>query len=158
LPVESLASITPLQSRVILASSADDPDIPSHSKPKRERQHKKKAGDRVLVVGRFRELALYRAEVLGRAGFKVSTADDVDDAIRMMQRGAFDAVVLSYTLPNDTAEYLATMARDYGNGCPIVAIADAEAVDARIAPDAVAYADEGPTGLVSALRRVLQIN
>jgi CheY-like chemotaxis protein len=156
--MENISSFTEPQVIGAIFSSSENPEVPGRREPKEDRYPRgKKLGNRVLVVGRLHELALYRAEFLRQAGFMVSTAGDVEDAIRMMQRSAFDAVVLSYTLPNDTAQYLAKMARDFCNDCPIVAIAEAPIVDGRIAPDVVALADEGPSGLVSALQQVLRL-
>lgn len=133
---------------------------PEGSRPeKRGQAHSpraKKIGNRVLMVGRLRELALYRAEFLQQAGFAVSTPQDEVEAMRIMRRGEFDAIVLSYTLPNETVQQLADSARDYCPDCPIIAISDTSLFDRRIAPDAVAVANEGPGALLSALNRVLQ--
>jgi DNA-binding response OmpR family regulator len=96
------------------------------------------------MVGRVRELALYRAEVLRQAGFTVLIAEDVDEALPVMQRRSFDAIVLSYTLPDHIVQYLADTARDHCPDCPVIAIAETRMLDRRIEPDAVAIADDGP--------------
>jgi CheY-like chemotaxis protein len=141
---------------VSLFPAGDEPHLPQRSKTKKKRSSDaKRTGNRVLVVGRQRELALYRAEFLRQAGFTVIVAQDVDDAIRIMQRAAFDVLVLSYTLPSDDLEYLADAARDYCADCALVAITNGRTVDLNVEPDATASADEGPKGLVSALKRVL---
>src|SRR5205823_1018818 len=102
---------------ILIASSNDEPE--HLSPPKKARQgnprQEKKLGNRVLIIGRQRELALYRAEFLRLAGYTVSTPEDVDEAVRIMQGGEFDAIVLSYTLSNDAVERLAEVAREY---CP----------------------------------------
>ena len=145
------------QSIVILSGSfANKPEDPRKRKATDPHTHAKKVGNRVLIVGRMRELALYRAEFLRNVGFTVLTASDVDDAIRTMQGGQFDAIVLSYTLPTETVKYLADAARGYCSDCPVIAIAETKMLDRRIEPDAVAIADDGPPALLSALRRVLQ--
>jgi hypothetical protein len=140
-----------------LASSNDN--LERSRREKRGHAHsprEKKIGNRVLMVGRLRELALYRAEFLRQAGFTVSTPQDTNEALGIVQRGDFDAIVLSYTLPNDTVQQLAEIARDCCPNCPIIAITDTSMFDRRIAPDAVAVANEGPGALLSALNRVLQ--
>jgi CheY-like chemotaxis protein len=157
LPPEAIPSQSILAS---LASLSDDPEPSQQEQQQRGKQnggHKKKLGNRLLMVGRIRELALYRAEYLRLAGFDVVIASDSDEAIRVMQRGAFDAIILSYTLPSDTVQYLAETARDYCPDCPVIAIAETNLLDRRIEPDAVALAEEGPTALLSALNRVLQL-
>lgn len=141
----------------VLASFNDDPERPRREKRGQARSRRnKKIGSRVLMVGRLRELALYRAEVLRQAGFTVSTPQDEVEAVRIIRRGDFDAIVLSYTLPNETVQELADSARDYCPDCPIIAITDTSRFDRRIAPDAVALANDGPGALLSALNRVLQ--
>ena len=139
------------------ASFNDDPEHPRREKRGRARSPlEKKIGNRVLMVGRLRELALYRAEFLQQAGFIVSTPNDEVEAMRIMRRGDFDAIVLSYTLPNDMVQQLADSARDFCPDCPIIAITGTSLFDRRIAPDAVAVANEGPAALLSALNRVLR--
>jgi hypothetical protein len=140
----------------LFPAETDDPQLPQRRKAnKRRTPDAKRTGNRVLVVGRQRELALYRAEFLRQAGFTVLVAQDVDEAIRIMQRAAFDALVLSYTLPSSDVEYLADAARDYCADCALIAIAKGGTVHLNVEPDAVASAEEGPQGLVSALKRVL---
>lgn len=117
---------------------------------------KRKAGNRVLVVGRQRELALYRAEFLRLAGYSVDIPEDTDEALRIMRNDEFDAIVLSYTLPTETVQKLAESAREHCPDCPVIAIADTEKVDRLISPDAIALAKDGPEALLSALKRVLR--
>jgi CheY-like chemotaxis protein len=152
--VETIASHTVLG---LLASFNDDPKLLRRGKKDRALSgRQKKLGNRVLMVGRLRELALYRAEVLRQAGFAVSTPTDEVEAMRIMQRGDFDAIVLSYTRPNVTVQELAESAREYCPDCPIIAITETGMFDRRIAPDAIALASEGPGALLAALNGVLQ--
>ena len=140
----------------LIPTSSDKPEIPDEQKTKKERASRaKKDGNRVLVVGRQRELALYRAEFLRQAGFTVLTAQDVQDAIRILQRAAFDALVLSYTLPSGDVQYLADAAHDYCSDCAVVVISNSSTVSQWVNADAVVMADEGPMALVSALKQVL---
>jgi CheY-like chemotaxis protein len=144
---------------LILASGSESEQFNIRKKGKKKHSSAgRKTGNRVLIVGRQRELALYRAEFLRQAGFLVMNAEDEEAAIRSMQHGKFDAVVLSYTIGNEVAQYLANMARDYCEDCPIISIANSSDLDGRIAPDAVAFAEEGPAGLVSALKQVLEVD
>lgn len=139
----------------LLASSNDNPE-----RLRREnRGHSprvKKIGNRVLMIGRLRELALYRAEFLRHAGFTVSTPQDEFEAMGIMRLGDFDAIVVSYTLPDATVQELAESARDYCPDCPIIAITDTGIFDRRVSPDAVVVANDGPGALLSALNRVLE--
>jgi CheY-like chemotaxis protein len=143
----------------LIPTFSDKPDGPDEPKGKNERASRpKKDGNRVLIVGRQRELALYRAEFLRQAGFIVLTAQDVHDAIRILQRAAFDALVLSYTLPGGDVQYLAAAAHDYCAECAVVVISNSSTVDERVNADALVMSDEGPMGLISALKQVLAGN
>jgi CheY-like chemotaxis protein len=138
---------------------SNKPEFPDERETKNQRASKaKREGNRVLIVGRQRELALYRAEFLRQAGFTVLAAQDVDDAIRILQRAAFDALVLSYTLPSGDLEYLASAAHDYCSDCAVIVISNSSFGDNPVNVDAVVMADEGPIGLVSALKQVLETN
>lgn len=121
-------------------------------------RRRKKVGNRVVIVGRMRELALYRAEVLRQAGFIALIPEDSDAAVGIMRKRNFDAIVLSYTLSSDVVERLTSFAREYCPDCPVIAIAGNFTEDRRIVPDAVVLADDGPPALISALRKVLQAN
>jgi DNA-binding response OmpR family regulator len=145
---------SPLPSIVVCLSNYNP------ERPKQPREApvpvKKKVGNRVLVVGRQRELALYRAEFLRLAGYSVDTPENEDEALRIMRRDEFDAIVLSYTLPTETVQRLAESAREYCPDCPVIAIADTKNFDRLISPDAIALAKDGPEALLSALKRVLR--
>ena len=57
-----------------------------------------------MIFGRLFELALYRAEVLRSRGFDAIIPRTKAEAVAAISDGEFDALVVSYTLPNDTAE------------------------------------------------------
>jgi DNA-binding response OmpR family regulator len=149
-----ISSASPLSSIVVCLSNYN---------PERRKQPleapallKKKVGNRVLVVGHQRELALYRAAFLRLAGYAVDTPKDEDEALRIMRREEFDAIVLSYTLPSETVQKLAESAREHCPDCPVIAIAATEGFDRLISPDAIALAQDGPEALLAALKRVLR--
>lgn len=113
-------------------------------------------GTRVLLVGRIRELALYRAEVLRTHGYRVLTPSTVEEAMHDIRRGQFDVAVLTYTLSSDVVEELTQLIREYRPEARLVAIADRHTQDRKIRPDETILADDGPAALISALRRLTQ--
>ncbi len=115
----------------------------------------KKRTHRVLMLGSNRELALYRAEVLRHHGFEVETPAAPAEALAIIQRGELDVAVLSYTLPDTAVQQFAESVREHCPDRPVVAIAQTMRQDRRIAPDAVVIADNGPTELLTVLRKVL---
>ena len=128
------------------------PGAGDDQKPKRSTSR-----NRVLLLGRLQELALYRAEVLRDRGFEVRTSTDYDEALRLIRSNDYDAIVLSYTLSSATVQELAEEARQHCPECPLVVIANTRTPDRRIVPDDIAIADEGPAALVAALHRVLRL-
>ena len=116
----------------------------------------KAAGERVLLLGRIRELALYRAEFLHTHGYRVATPETREEAIRAIRGGNFDVAILTYTLPSTLVEEFAQLIREYRSHCPIIAICEAHRLDREINPDAIVVADDGPAALIAAVRRVTQ--
>lgn len=111
--------------------------------------------NRVLMLGRVRELALYRAEVLRNKGFQVEISLNDEHALDLIRNANYDAVVVSYTLPDDVVRRLADEMRESCPQCPVVAIANTRVPDRTIRPDRIVLADEGPAALIRALRQVL---
>lgn len=72
-----------------------------------------RSSNRVLIVGRIRELALYRAEVLRQHGFQVSTPKTKEEAQTIIRNGDFEVAVLSYTLPSTTVQEIAEEVREH---------------------------------------------
>lgn len=134
------------------AGSDDSP--PPNGRHKERAEERRTRGRRVLLVGRLRELALYRAEVLHMHGFSVLTPASYAAAMEAVRRREFDIVVLSYTLSSDVVEELAEQVRQYCPRCPLIAISDTRSVDKKIFPDETVFAEDGPAALIAALRRV----
>jgi CheY-like chemotaxis protein len=120
------------------------------------RSGNRKNRNRVMIVGRIRELALYRAEVLRHEGFQVLTPEDKEEAMAIIHNGGFDIAVLSYTLPSALVQELTDEIRESCPDCRIIAIADSKRMDRRINPDAVALAEDGPPALLRAVRKLLR--
>ena len=115
--------------------------------------HSQQLRNRVLLFSGIWEVALYRAEVLRGNGFQVLTPRSKQEAIQAIKHGDLDLAVLTYTLPNETVHELAELLRESCPGCPLITISDSGRVDNKIAPDATVVAEQGPAGLIEALRR-----
>lgn len=132
------------------------PNKSAGSGKKSRRNRVADSNDTILLFGRMRELALYRAEVLKTRGFGVITPETKDDAIAAIEEGHFDVAVLSYTLSSDTVEELTELLRQKCPGCPLITISDTGNLDTRLRPERTVLAHEGPAALIKALRQVLQ--
>lgn len=113
-------------------------------------------GRKILLFGRLRELALYRAEVLRQNGFDVITPSNQTEAVVAIESGELRAVILSYTLSSETVEEMAELVKQKCPECALIAISQTGLVDRKIAPDEVVIADHGPPALVAALKRAMR--
>jgi CheY-like chemotaxis protein len=127
---------------------------PPEAAKKSSRSARRAAGSRVLLVGRIRELALYRAKVLSDSGFSVTIPGDKLETLKIIRHGDFDIAILSYTLPSDMVQEIAELVREYCPDSPLIAISETGRVDRRVDPDETVIADDGPPALIAALRRV----
>lgn len=110
---------------------------------------------KILLLGRIRELALYRGEYLRAKGYDVTSPADHAQAVEAIRRGGFQLAVVTYTLSNETVLEFAEMLRQYCPSCPLIVIANSTRADRNVAPDEIVLADDGPEALLAAIQRVL---
>lgn len=110
---------------------------------------------RIFFFGEHRELALYRAHVLETMGYAAVVPRTKQEAVEVIRAGGFSAAILSYTLSDQTVKELADLLRQACADCPLLTISRSATYDPHVQPDAVVNAEEGPSGLISALRGVL---
>lgn len=108
----------------------------------------------VLLLASHRELGLFRVHVLEQAGLQVIFPEHRNAAARVIGQGGFDAILLSYSLPNDAAEELIELARQKCPQCPIIAISEKAWDDRKLQPDETVLASEGPQGMLNAIYRI----
>lgn len=114
------------------------------------------ATTRVLIFGRLRELALYRAEVLRNRGFSVIVPATKAEAIAAIEEGEFDVAVLTYTLSSEIVQELSELLRQECPTCPLITITENHHIDEKVRPDRIVQANEGPDALIKALRHVMR--
>lgn len=76
----------------------------------------------ILMLGRQLELGHYRAEFLQSYGIHVVFPETKREAIEAVQAGGYDAILLSYTLSQETTQELLTLTEQCCPDCPIIAI------------------------------------
>ena len=109
----------------------------------------------ILIIGNHRELTLYRKAYLDHHGLRTLTPENKADALEAIVRAGFRAVVLSYTLSHEDVLEYSELIRQICPRCPIVVINRSGVDDPRVRPEATVRAEDGPEGLLAALRRVL---
>lgn len=131
---------------------------PQRPAEQRRTTRRKTSGNRVLMYGRVRELALYRAAVLRDRGFSVITPETLEEATASIRKGGYDIAVLTYTLSNEVVQELAELIREYCPQCPLVVISSNKRIDREVRPDEMVDANEGPAALLAALHRASKPN
>jgi hypothetical protein len=132
--------------------------LPPGRGEQRRSTRRKTGGNRVLMYGRVRELALYRAAVLRDRGFSVITPETLEEATASIRKGGYDIAVLTYTLSNEVVQELAELIREYCPECPLVVISSNRRMDREVRPDEMVDANEGPAALLAALHRASKPN
>ena len=108
----------------------------------------------VLLLGRKRELGLFRVESMERAGFKVIFPPNKQEALYAIHKGGFQAVLISYSLSSESAQELAELIRQRCPDCAIIAISSNGWEDPKLEPDDIIQAADGPEVTIAALKRV----
>lgn len=109
----------------------------------------------VLMLGTQVELGHYRAEFLQSHGIgvKVVFPESKIAAQSAIRGGNFDAVILSYTLPNEIAKELVDLIDQVCPHCPLIAITRERCEDREFKPDETVLDTDPPQNLLEALAR-----
>jgi CheY-like chemotaxis protein len=105
---------------------------------------------RLVMLGTDRALGELRAMVLRNAGHSVIFPASRREAEMVIQAAAFDVLIVSYTVSDDTAHELTELARQRCPKCAIIAINRSGWEDKKLEHD-LAIAAEDPQALVDAV-------
>ncbi len=108
----------------------------------------------VLMLGRHIELGHYRAEFLKTHGIDVIFPENKRQACQAIAKGGFDAVIISYSLSDDTVKELTELIEQHCPNCPIISITEQRWNDRALKPNATVLATDPPQALLDTLRRV----
>lgn len=106
----------------------------------------------VLMLGKHLELGLYRAEYLRSHGYAVIFPESRQDAVRAVNAGGYDVVVLSYTLTDGIAIELRELIEQSCPNCPVITLTEKHWYDQKIESDKVVLVSEGPDALLEAIK------
>ena len=114
----------------------------------------------VLMLATQVELGHYRAEFLQShgVGVKVVFPESKAAAVSAIRGGNFDAVILSYTIPNEIAKELVELIDQVCPECPLIAITRERWEDREFNPDQTVLDTDPPQTLLEALARVSKRN
>jgi CheY-like chemotaxis protein len=106
----------------------------------------------VLMLGKYLELGLYRAEYLRSHGYHVLFPQSRAEAIAIVSGGAYDIVILSYSLSDEDAIELHELIEQTCPNCPVITLTEQRWQDTKIYSDKVVLVSEGPEALLEAVR------
>ena len=109
-------------------------------------------GMTVLMLGKYLELGLYRAEYLRSHGYHVLFPESRPEAIAIVSGGAYDIVILSYSLSDETAIELHELIGQSCPNCPVITLTEQRWHDTKIYSDKVVLVSEGPEALLEAVK------
>jgi DNA-binding NtrC family response regulator len=109
----------------------------------------------ILMLGKQLELGHYRAEFLRSYGFKVAFPESKQEAIRAIQSGGFDAVIVSYTISAKTRNELTELAKQVCPDCATIHIAAQRWTEQDGAADATVLSTDPPGALLDALWKIV---
>ncbi len=110
----------------------------------------------VLMLGTHAELESYRAEYLRGYGYAVMFPESKQEAVRAVNTGAYDVVILSYALSHDMVMELHELIDQSHSHCPIIALTEQRRPDSKINSDKVVLVSEGPEALLRAVKDIEQ--
>lgn len=106
----------------------------------------------VLMLGKHLELGLYRTEFLRSHGYVVNFPESRQEAVTIVTAGAYDIVVLSYSLNHDSAMELRELIDQSCPQCPVITLTEQPWHDSKIQADKVVLVSEGPEALLKAIK------
>ncbi|HEX7422698.1 MAG TPA: hypothetical protein VF311_02255 [Terriglobales bacterium] len=104
---------------------------------------------RILCVSFDRTVSENRCATLKEAGYDVTATTNVKEAVELLSRERFDAVVVGHRFPAEDKYMLAVEAKERSN-TPVLLVCGA-AQDSEIPATSRVYALEDSAGLLSAL-------
>ncbi|HUK46462.1 MAG TPA: hypothetical protein VLW06_02675 [Terriglobales bacterium] len=108
----------------------------------------------ILMLGQQLELGYYRAAFLQSHGFHVIFPENKSAALAAIQAGGFDAAIISYTLPEETAKEFVGMIKQLDKDCPVVAITQKRWNGEGFEHDETVLDVDRPPALLEALIRI----
>jgi DNA-binding response OmpR family regulator len=106
------------------------------------------------MLGQQLELGYYRAEFLKSHGFQVIFPENKNEALSAIRAGGYDAVIISYTLPRDTAKEFVSLIKQADQDCPVVAITQKRWDEDGFQHDETVLDVDRPPALLEALIRI----
>lgn len=125
-------------------------------------QKKRKAPEEIregaqllLLLNVDLETALLRMHALKSGGFDVTLPTGTKDAMGILKKKKFDAVIISYSLSDENVAEMTELFRENNPNSPIIAVTKGRWADLKTDVDASVNGDDGPDALIDAIRTAI---
>ncbi|HET9284173.1 MAG TPA: RsbRD N-terminal domain-containing protein [Candidatus Angelobacter sp.] len=125
-------------------------------------QEKRKAPEEIregaqllLLLSVDLETALLRMHALRGGGFEVMLPTGTKDAMDILRKKKFDALVMSYSLSTENVAEMTELFRENNPNSPIIAVTKGKWADLKTDVDASVNGDDGPDALIDAIRTAI---
>jgi len=109
----------------------------------------------LLLLSIDLETSLLRAHALRKSGFEVTLPTGSKDAINLLQKKKFDAVVICYSMSNESVAEMTEMFKEHDPNAPIIAITKGRWADLKTDVDASVNGEDGPEALIDAVHTAI---
>jgi CheY-like chemotaxis protein len=109
----------------------------------------------LLLLSTDLETALLRAHALRNSGFEVTLPTGAKDAVDLIQKKKFDAVVISYSMSNENAAEMTELFKEHHPNAPIIVITKGPWADLKTDVDASVNGEDGPETLIDAVHTAI---
>jgi DNA-binding response OmpR family regulator len=125
-------------------------------------QEKRKAPEEIrggaqslLLLSADLETSLLRAHALRNSGFEVTLPTGAKDAIDLLRKRKFDAVVIGYSMSNENVAEMTELFKEHDPNAPIIAITKGRWADLKRDIDTSVNGEDGPEALIDAVRTAI---
>lgn len=109
----------------------------------------------LLLLSADLETSLLRAHALRNSGFEVTLPTGAKDAVDLIQKKKFDAVVISYSMSNENAAEMTELFKEHHPNAPIIVITKGPWADLKTDVDASVNGEDGPEALIDAVHTAI---
>jgi DNA-binding response OmpR family regulator len=109
----------------------------------------------LLLLSADLETSLLRAHALRNSGFEVTLPTGAKDAVDLIQKKRFDAVVISYSMSNENAAEMTELFKEHHPNAPIIVITKGPWADLKTDVDASVNGEDGPEALIDAVHTAI---
>ena len=110
----------------------------------------------VLLLSVDLEIALLRAHALKSGGFDVMLPTGTKDAIDLLRKKKFDAVVITYSMSDENIADMTELFREKDPNAPIIAVTKGRWADLKPDADVSVDAEDGPEALIDTVRTAIR--